>query len=263
MWVRGPILCADRTRLTHWSAQDFDHCDPRKCSGKKLARLDLMQELRVGQRFQGIVMRSVGSSRPLSGVLADCPLCHQPEGNAGRLAGGQGDCRGRRSRGRRVFVGTARRDPLQQDQIPSRAITCVDGSRRLQIVVLTSSRVAVPYLVAANPVNYGKRAFKSSCAMTRGLTCYSTAYKLTCVEAIAAALYITGFDAQAEVLLSKFSWGHSFWEVNGCVSRLLTLCEKLTKAPQAHHRALPDLHDPRVGHRDAGGHDSGDAARTG
>ena len=84
----------------------------------------------------------------------------------------------------------------------------------------------MPYLVAANPVNYGKRASSSrslfhptSSALTRALA----AYKLTCAEAIAAALYITGFDAQAEVLLSKFSWGHSFWEVNGCVS---SLCER-------------------------------------
>ena len=41
------------------------------------------------------------------------------------------------------------------------------------------------------------------------------AYKLTCLEATAAALYITGFDEQAEEMLSKFSWGHSFWEMNG------------------------------------------------
>jgi pre-rRNA-processing protein TSR3 len=38
---------------------------------------------------------------------------------------------------------------------------------------------------------------------------------LTCLEATAAALYMTGFDEQAELLLSKFSWGHSFWEING------------------------------------------------
>ena len=35
------------------------------------------------------------------------------------------------------------------------------------------------------------------------------------MEATAAALYITGFDSHAEELLSKFSWGHSFWEING------------------------------------------------
>jgi len=44
---------------------------------------------------------------------------------------------------------------------------------------------------------------------------YRLAYKLTCLEATAAALYMTGFDEQAELLLSKFSWGHSFWEING------------------------------------------------
>ena len=54
----------------------------------------------------------------------------------------------------------------------------------------------LPILIAGNPVNYGK------------LT------KLTTAEAIAAALYIAGFKQQAEGLLSIFTWGHTFFELN-------------------------------------------------
>jgi pre-rRNA-processing protein TSR3 len=55
----------------------------------------------------------------------------------------------------------------------------------------------LPILIAGNPVNYGK------------LT------KLTTAEAIAAAVYIAGFKEESEVLLSIFTWGHTFLELNG------------------------------------------------
>jgi pre-rRNA-processing protein TSR3 len=55
----------------------------------------------------------------------------------------------------------------------------------------------LPILIAGNPVNFGK------------LT------KLTTAEAIAAALYIAGFKKESEDLLSIFTWGHSFFELNG------------------------------------------------
>ena len=54
----------------------------------------------------------------------------------------------------------------------------------------------LPILIAGNPVNYGK------------LT------KLTTAEAIAAALYIAGFKKEAEDLMSIFTWGHTFLELN-------------------------------------------------
>ncbi|TQQ83341.1 DUF367 family protein [Halonotius terrestris] len=61
---------------------------------------------------------------------------------------------------------------------------------------LAGEHRALPYLVAANPVNFGRPM------------------ELTTVEALAAALSIFGEDEQAEAILSKFTWGETFLELN-------------------------------------------------
>ena len=35
---------------------DFEHCDPKRCSGKKLERHGLIKSIRIGQKFRGIVL---------------------------------------------------------------------------------------------------------------------------------------------------------------------------------------------------------------
>lgn len=59
MWVSSPLPCSLLVAFDKRSAQDFDHCDPRRCSGKRLARQHLISELRVGSRFRGVVLSSV------------------------------------------------------------------------------------------------------------------------------------------------------------------------------------------------------------
>lgn len=82
---------------------------------------------------------------------------------------------------------------------PVRSITALDCSWDVLDTGAVSSwrkRRALPFLVAANPVNFGRP------------------WRLTSVEAFAAALVILGEAAQAALILESQGWGPRFLELN-------------------------------------------------
>ena len=53
---------------------------------------------------------------------------------------------------------------------------------------------------------------------------YATPCKLSCVEALAAGLYLVGEHSQADTILSKFKWGPNFYTMNAQALEMYAGC---------------------------------------
>ncbi|KAH7393966.1 hypothetical protein DE146DRAFT_112743 [Phaeosphaeria sp. MPI-PUGE-AT-0046c] len=146
---------------------DLGHCDAKRCSGKRLMRLGMMRELHVGQKFAGVVV-SPKAKRIIS--KEDKDLLEQY--------------------GAAVVEASWKRI----DEVPFGRI----GGKCERLL---------PYLVAANPTNYGKP------------------WRLNCVEALASCFYICGHPEWAESILSTFSYGEAFLEINSALLKRYMACE--------------------------------------
>ena len=142
-----------KLKLAMW---DFKHCDPKRCTGRKLERMHLLRSLKPYHKFPGIVLS---------------PMAQKSV------------------------------SPEDRDLVLSKGICVVDCSwNRVDEVnfarLHNGNERLLPYLLAANPVNYGKPC------------------KLTCVEAMAGTLFLCGLEPNARQILGKFGWGDSFWSLN-------------------------------------------------
>lgn len=94
----------------------------------------------------------------------------------------------------------AKQTLLRHDSKIADSITGIDCSWNLAENTFTKRFGGIPRklppLLAGNPVNYSKLG------------------KLTTVEALAGAVFILGYEDLAHQLLSKFNWGHTFYELN-------------------------------------------------
>jgi pre-rRNA-processing protein TSR3 len=136
---------------------DAGQCDPKKCTAKKLARFGLITSLTV--------MRKIPYKTIVLVPIADKALS-------------------------------------PADRVVTNSITVFDCSWKKiatfedALVHMKRKKRALPYLIAVNPVNYGKPFILSS------------------VEAFAAALFILSEKELAKLLLDKFKWGEEFLRLN-------------------------------------------------
>jgi pre-rRNA-processing protein TSR3 len=134
-----------------------DQCDPKKCTGVRLSRMK-----------RGEILSSMNQI-PRGGVVLNP-------------------------------VSETAFSPVDREAILRSGLVALDCSWKKAEEIFANSRLgaqrALPYLIAANPVNTYKPI------------------KLSTAEALAAALYISGFKEEAEDIMSVFKWGPSFITLN-------------------------------------------------
>lgn len=172
-----------RSRAPKPACWDLGHCDAKRCSGKRLMRLGLLRELHVGQKFAGIVVSPKGKK-----VVSrdDNDLLEQY--------------------GAAVVEASWNRI----DEVPFGKI----GGKCERLL---------PYLVAANPTNYGKP------------------WRLNCVEALAATYYICGHPEWAEDILASFSYGEAFLDINAALLKRYSNCENEEQIKKAEEKWMAKL----------------------
>ncbi len=133
-------------------------CDPKKCSALKLKRYGHVQIVHRPQQLpKGAVILNPFSTKALS---------------------------------------PADRETIERIGLVALDLSWKHSDSMPRFLKLQGKSRCLPYLVAANPINFGKPT------------------KLSTVEALSAALYITAFKEDAAKLLALFKWGSTFMSLN-------------------------------------------------
>ncbi|CAH0488497.1 unnamed protein product [Peronospora farinosa] len=159
---------------------DFQQCDAKRCTGRKLCRLGYIKSMKPGAHFRGLVLSPAGEQ-----AVSHADL----------------------------------------DLVTSSGISVIDCSwAKVQELPYKQLRSGVhrllPFLVAANSVNYGRP------------------HKLSCAEAIAATLYIVGLQDEAIQVMDEFSWGAEFLKINADCLQAYAACTNSAEVVEAQNAYL-------------------------
>ncbi|CAI7632477.1 unnamed protein product [Penicillium pancosmium] len=159
----GAVSARPEFKAACW---DMGHCDPKRCSGKRLMKLGLMRDLHIGQRHPGVIVSP----------------------NAKKII-----------------------SPADRELMEQHGAAVVECSW-VRVKEVPWSRIGgkcerlLPYLIAANTVNYGKP------------------WRLNCVEALAACFFICGHEEWAQQVLKPFRYGEAFLEINSELLKRYAAC---------------------------------------
>jgi pre-rRNA-processing protein TSR3 len=174
---------------------DFNHCDAKRCSGKRLMHFGLMRELAIGQKFAGVVISP----------------------NAKKV------------------VSPADRELLEQHGAAVVECSWVRVKEVPWARIGGKCERLLPYLVAANPVNYGRP------------------WRLNCVEALAACFMICGKGEWADRVLEHFPYGKPFLEINSQLFERYARCKDDEEVRKAEETWLKKLEREYAKSRDTEG----------
>lgn len=176
---------------------DLKQCDPKRCTGRKLMRIEMIDKLGMFAMFNGIVLSPVATEVNIKiwllfinyiFILFHTFIYSCWDSKKFKLL--------------YLLQSVSAKD---NEIIAKHGLAVVDCSwarlhdtpfHKLQHRKAKKNLRLLPYLVAANPVNYGHPS------------------KLSCVEALAAAMYIAGFKDVGDLYMSKFNWGPTFIRLN-------------------------------------------------
>lgn len=169
-------------RMVRKIIYDFNQCNRKICSGQKLIRSKKVNLLKNKQWFGGILLSPHGKQAI---------------------------------------------SPKDREIVQKFGIGLIDSSWN-QVDCTDYSMFAkhknrlLPFLVAANPVNYGRP------------------YRLNCVEAIAAALYICGFIEEAKEICDGFDYCTEFFKLNEELLEKYRNCENSAEIVDIQNKYLEE-----------------------